>query len=67
MNQSFYFLKILLSLKSKIENEKKSVENELAIRGSQHDNFVTLTSDYTEALRGIDECLELIDTMFREG
>jgi hypothetical protein len=26
-----------------------------------------LTSDYTEAVRGIDECLELIETMFTEG
>lgn len=26
-----------------------------------------MTSDYTEAIRGIDECLELIEHMFREG
>lgn len=58
---------ILLNLKGKIENQKKSVENELAIRGAQHENFVKLTSDYTDAIRGIDECLELIETMFREG
>jgi len=54
-------------LKGKIENYRKSVENSLATRTTQHDNFATLTSDYTEAIRGIDECLGLIETMFTEG
>jgi hypothetical protein len=58
---------ILLSLKAKKENNNASVDEALSTRESQHAAFVQQTNEFTEALRGIDECLELIEEMSRSG
>lgn len=58
---------ILLDLKEKKENNKKQNEDALAVREEQHDAFVELTNNLTEAIRGIDESLELIDEMEKDG
>lgn len=58
---------ILLNLKDKKENNKKQVSTAHATRESQHDAFVEETNNLTEAIRGIDEALELIDDMEHDG
>ncbi|KAM3137248.1 hypothetical protein pb186bvf_010618 [Paramecium bursaria] len=58
---------ILLNLKAKIEDNKQSVQISAATRGSQHDQFVLTTNEFTDALREIDEALDLITNIFKSG
>jgi len=43
------------------------VETAIATREAQHDGFVDVTNNLTEAIRGIDEALELIEEMEESG
>ena len=54
---------MLLNLKEKKEANKLARETAVATREDQYDSFVDNTNNLTEAVRGIDEALELIDEM----
>jgi hypothetical protein len=60
-------VKLLLGLKDKKENNKQSLETAAATREAQHDAFVDNTNSITEAIRGIDETLELIEELEQTG
>lgn len=60
-------MKSFSTLRRRKENNKKQNEDALAVREEQHDAFVELTNNLTEAIRGIDESLELIDEMEKDG
>lgn len=50
-----------------MEDNKISVNNGAATRNSQHDAFVLTTNEFTDALREIDEALDLISDIFKGG
>lgn len=54
-------------MKGKKENNKQQNEDAVAVREEQHEAFVEVTNNLTEAIRGIDESLELIDEMEKDG
>lgn len=57
----------MLNLKDKKELNRQDLETAVATRESQHDAFVEATNSLTEAIRGIDETLELIEEMAESG
>ncbi|CAD8089210.1 unnamed protein product [Paramecium primaurelia] len=58
---------ILLGLKAKQTDNNQSFKEAEAIRNIQHDSFVQTTTEFTDALRNIDEALDLLTDLFKSG
>ncbi|CAK82783.1 unnamed protein product (macronuclear) [Paramecium tetraurelia] len=58
---------ILLGLKAKQTDNTQSFKEAEAARNTQHESFVLTTTEFTDALRNIDEALDLLTDLFKSG